>query len=120
MAQETVAEQVRQARILAAKFKYSGGPEGRLAAWIVWLNDTLESRDAEVAELRARVDPQADSLRQKLWEYLGTETYLCDRDASAWGYGTMSLDDFRLAREDDEFMDSVLDLPDSPMKGDNR
>lgn len=75
---------------------------------------------AEVAELRARVDPQADSLRQKLWEYLGTETYLCDRDASAWGYGTMSLDDFRLAREDDEFMDSVLDLLDSPMKGDNR
>ena len=55
MAQETVAEQVRQARILAAKFKYSGGPEGRLAAWIVWLNDTLESRDAEVAELKAKI-----------------------------------------------------------------
>lgn len=82
--------------------------------------DSTHGPSAEVAELRARVDPQADSLRQKLWEYLGTETYLCDRDASAWGYGTMSLDDFRLAREDDEFMDSVLDLPDSPMKGDNR
>lgn len=51
-----------------------------------------------------------ETVTDALHEYLGTEVYICDRDASAWGHGTMSLDDFRLARDDDEFMASMVGL----------
>lgn len=57
-----------------------------------------------IAAVRRTADAET-----RLWDYLGTETYICDRDASAWSHGTMGLDDFRLAREDDEFMQAIIE-----------
>ncbi|QIK64127.1 hypothetical protein G7068_13670 [Leucobacter viscericola] len=43
-------------------------------------------------------------------EYLGQEIYWCSRDHSAWSHGTMGLDDFSLAADDDEIIDSLVGI----------
>lgn len=50
-------------------------------------------------------------LAEKFREYLGDSVYVCSRDASAWQYGTMALEDFEvLASEDENTIDSLVDI----------
>lgn len=68
------------------------------------------------AALRADgVAPPAPSgarerLAEAFAEYLGDEAYWCYRDHSAWAHGTMGLDDFRLARDNEEVIQSLVDI----------
>ena len=62
------------------------------------------------AALAAPVAADRDKLAEAFAEYLGTEVYWCHRDYSAWAHGTMSLDDFWLARDDDEVIDSLIEI----------
>lgn len=52
----------------------------------------------------------ADQLRQAFYDYLGQEIYSCGRVHEAWSYGTMGLDDFSLAREDEDILDSLMEI----------
>ena len=54
-----------------------------------------------------------EDLRKAFREYLGQEMYWCSRDHTAWAHGTMSLDDFTLAAEDDDIVDSLVDIAQS-------
>lgn len=48
-----------------------------------------------------------EKAKDAIREYLGTEMYWCGRDHSAWSYGTMGLDDFSLASEDEDIVESL-------------
>lgn len=50
------------------------------------------------------------ALEIKMIEYLGDSIYWCSRDHSAWPYGTMDLDDFTLASQEDDIVDSFVDI----------
>jgi len=52
----------------------------------------------------------AEDLKKEISDYLGDTTYNCTRVWSAWEYGTMSRDDFKLAQDDDDFMDSLVGI----------
>ena len=77
----------------------------------------IKGNCAEVAALRAALAepaPPADmpmltdeELREAFAQSL-TSTYVCGRVWSAWGYGTMSEDDFSPASECDELLDSLV------------
>lgn len=51
-----------------------------------------------------------EALEQSIHDYLGQEIYSCGRVYSAWSYGTMGLDDFSLAQENPEIIDSIVDI----------
>lgn len=51
-----------------------------------------------------------DELRMKLHDLLGDFTYKCLVEQGGWAYGEVDIEDFSLAREDDEFVDSILDI----------
>lgn len=53
-----------------------------------------------------------DELRQRVRDAIAGalgEAYDCTRVWSAWGYGTMSSDDFQLVADDDERLDEIVD-----------
>jgi hypothetical protein len=47
------------------------------------------------------------SARDQIANILGGEVYVCGRTWTAWSYGTMDQDDFKLAGEDDDIMDAI-------------
>lgn len=51
-----------------------------------------------------------EQIEDAVREYFGTEVYWCSRVYEAWGYGTMGLEDFSLASEDDEIVGSTVDI----------
>jgi len=51
-----------------------------------------------------------DELRGAFADYLGQEIYSCGRVYEGWSHGTMSLEDFSLAREDDDILDSLVEI----------
>lgn len=51
-----------------------------------------------------------ETLRDEFRSYLGDEVYVCSRDHSAWSHGTMGLDDFSLAAEDDGITESLVQI----------
>ena len=53
---------------------------------------------------------KADELREAFANYLGEEIYSCDRVYEGWSVGTMSLEDFSLAREDDDIIESLVEI----------
>jgi len=53
---------------------------------------------------------KADELREAFASYLGQEIYSCDRVYEGWSEGTMSLEDFSLAREDDDIIESLVEI----------
>lgn len=84
-----------------------------------YLNDGhsgLLRRLADALEAATRVpvqgEPNGDreALRDEFRSYLGDEIYVCSRDHSAWSHGTMGLDDFSLAAEDDEIVESLVQI----------
>lgn len=46
----------------------------------------------------------------EIYKYFTDTIYVCTRDKSAWGYGTMRLDDFERAWESDDVMNSIGDI----------
>lgn len=71
----------------------------------------VEKRDRHNVEYHSPA-PSADrnKLAEEFAEYLGTEFYWCNRDHSAWAHGTMSLDDFELARDIEAVIESLVDI----------
>jgi len=75
-----------------------------------------ETATTEATEVSASVGLRTVSketrgrLEKALFDYLGHEVYNCYRSEEAWAYGTMSLEDFSLAREDQETMDSLVEI----------
>lgn len=65
-----------------------------------------------LAIVRRHVAPAPDGdLADVVREHLAAATlYVCTRDASAWGHGTMRLDDFAPAWEDEEVVADLVDL----------
>lgn len=51
-----------------------------------------------------------EEVTQELSEYFKDSVYWCERVPEAWSYGTMSLEDFIPAWDDDDILESVLDL----------
>lgn len=49
------------------------------------------------------------AVREAVAEQLRDDIYVCTRDASAWGYGTMSLEDFEAAVDNDDVVDRITD-----------
>lgn len=64
----------------------------------------------EVTELRPITKEARELLEKNFYDYLGEEIYACGRVHEAWGVGTMGLDDFSLAREDDDVLDSLVEI----------
>lgn len=50
-------------------------------------------------------------------EFFDDSVYCCSRSYSAWEVGTMGLDDFDLASQDDEFLSSVVDIVIAALSG---
>lgn len=50
------------------------------------------------------------ALGDEIREYLSGHLYVCGRDESAWGYGTMGLDDFSPASENEDVVDSLVQI----------
>lgn len=55
-----------------------------------------------------------DEIRKELGEYFQDSVYWCERVPEAWSYGTMSLEDFVPAWEDDDILDSILEICEVP------
>ena len=72
-------------------------------------------RDAMAAELKAlrersgAAEIDREKVRDAIAEALGDMIFCCTRQWSAWGYGTMSQNDFVLASEDDGILDELTD-----------
>ena len=70
--------------------------------------------EAQLAATRVPVqgepNDEREALRDEFRSYLGDEIYVCSRDHSAWPHGTMGLDDFSLAAEDDEIVESLVQI----------
>ena len=64
----------------------------------------------EVTELRPITKEARERLENEFYDYLGEEIYACGRVHEAWGVGTMGLDDFSLAREDQDILDSLVEI----------
>jgi len=66
--------------------------------------------------MAAKISPKlidqatADELREAFANYLGEEIYVSSRAHEAWSHGTMSLEDFSLAREDDDIIESLVEI----------
>jgi len=72
---------------------------------------TTESAEIDAAvELRPITKEARERLEKGLYDYLGEEIYTCGRVHEAWSFGTMGLDDFSLAREDDDVLDSLVEV----------
>lgn len=71
---------------------------------------TTEVTEAAPAELRPVSKKARERLEKALFDYLGHEIYNCYRSEEGWTYGTMSLEDFSLARDDQETMDSLVEI----------
>ena len=57
-----------------------------------------------------------DELRDALAAALDDTAYLCGRVWEAWGYNTMTEDDFTPAAEDEDFLSSLVDAVQVAMK----
>ncbi len=72
-------------------------------------------RDALAEELKAMrersgaAEIDREKVRDAIAEALGDMIFCCTRQWSAWGYGTMSQNDFVLASEDDGILDELTD-----------
>ena len=51
-----------------------------------------------------------DEKIKELVEYFQGSMYWCERHESAWGHGTMGLDDFVPAWDDWDILDSIADI----------
>jgi hypothetical protein len=80
----------------------SPGWEDRMQSCIEEANRVLASQPKPLT------DEQRDAVRTAIAESLG-EAYDCTRVWSAWSYGTMGPDDFRLVAEDDARLDEIAD-----------
>lgn len=64
-----------------------------------------------------------EALAEKFREYLGDTIYSCSRAHEAWAHGTMGLDDFSLASEDEDIIESLVKIaaaafaPNHPIEG---
>lgn len=56
-----------------------------------------------------KIEARCDAATVAVNEYLGDTIYACSRDYSAWGHGTMGLDDFTLASDDLDIAESLVD-----------
>jgi len=65
---------------------------------------------APTVELRPISKEAREHLENEFYDYLGQEIYSCGRVYEAWGVGTMGLDDFSLAREDQDVLDSLVEI----------
>lgn len=81
-----------------------------------WGEGHIVNRLADALESTTRVPVQGEpndareALRDEFRSYLGDEIYVCSRDHSAWPHGTMGLDDFSLAAQDDEIIESLVGI----------
>lgn len=71
---------------------------------------TSEALAATRVPVQGEPDDDREALRDEFRSYLGDEIYVCSRDHSAWSHGTMGLDDFSLAAEDDEIVESLVQI----------
>ena len=55
------------------------------------------------------IDPLRAKVEEAISECLSEIAFLCGRVWEAWGYGTMTEDDFTPAIEDEEFMAGIVD-----------
>lgn len=62
-------------------------------------------------------EAQREKLRDKISTEMSDEIYYCTRHSSAWGVGTMSLDDFTLAGEDEDILNNFVDAVESFLEG---
>lgn len=80
----------------------------------VWADRGARLASGALAATRVPVqgEPNDDreTLRDEFRSYLGDEIYVSSRDYSAWAHGTMGLDDFSLAADDDEIIESLVSI----------
>lgn len=69
-----------------------------------------ETGAAPTGELLPISREARERLENEFYEYLGDEIYACGRVHEAWAVGTMGLDDFSLAREDQDVLDSLVEI----------
>lgn len=55
-------------------------------------------------------EAETTKLRDAFADYLDGHLYLCSRHESAWKYGTMSLDDFSPAAEDEDILQALVEI----------
>lgn len=55
-----------------------------------------------------------EEVAQELSDYFKDSVYWCERVPEAWGYGTMTLEDFTPAWGDDDILESILDVCEVP------
>lgn len=84
------------------------------AAWEAKRQEIADGDAAPGTKTRAGLEAViALSLRSRLRDViaatLADDIYVCTRDSSAWSYGTMSLDDFQPAAEDEEVVTRIVD-----------
>jgi len=73
--------------------------------------ETIPTTEAATPiELRPITKEARERLENEFYEYLGDEIYACGRVHEAWAVGTMGLDDFSLAREDQDILDSLVEI----------
>lgn len=80
---------------------------------VLLANDGTSSTGLNVSPvvLNSPIDSkQYDAIADRVREFFGEEIYACSRVYSAWSYGTMGLDDFSLASEDEDIVESVVDI----------
>jgi hypothetical protein len=94
-------------RVIAAASAVMGGDtSGEWQRFVAYIDSLLAARKAAVGVL---TDKQKEAMRDALSATLG-DAMDCTRHWSAWGYGTMSQDDFKLVADNDERIDDLVEV----------